>query len=261
MKFFTKPCRVIQPYSYPRTVLNTHKLSHNKKQQTFLISLGQRFKGLESGMVFEGTTGVCELIYRFNSKWVRKKEKYANSTNRQSLADSSKIAAFLPLEHQMRIRSDESDLCGIPMSFCCTINPLQWHMSTGSEFFSISQCRSVDATKLVFLSDQFPYRDDFPTKLGNITGRNIISCASLRNVFHWLSSLFKWYKSVLLKRKRDTRIEKTNKQRNKQRYHLKWCQSFFVFFECISCSPSWKQCTTWMIICLMTSCKGPIAHL
>ena len=98
---------------------------------------------------------------------------------------------------------------------------------------------------------------NLPTKLGNITGRNIISCASLRNVFHWLSSLFKWYKSVLLKRKRDTRTEKTNKER----YHLKWCQSFFVFFECISCSPSWKQCTTWMIICLMTSCKGPIAHL
>lgn len=46
MKFSTKPCirRVIQPYSYPRTVLNTHKLSNNKKQQTFLISLGQRFK-------------------------------------------------------------------------------------------------------------------------------------------------------------------------------------------------------------------------
>ena len=34
--------------------------------------------GLESGMVFEGTTGVYERIYRFNSKWVRKKEKYAN---------------------------------------------------------------------------------------------------------------------------------------------------------------------------------------
>ena len=34
---------------------------------------------LESGMVFEGTTGVFERIYRFNFKWVRKKEKYANS--------------------------------------------------------------------------------------------------------------------------------------------------------------------------------------
>ena len=35
--------------------------------------------GLESGWVFEGTTGVYEHFYRFNSKWVRKKEKYANS--------------------------------------------------------------------------------------------------------------------------------------------------------------------------------------
>ena len=30
--------------------------------------------GLESGMVFEGATGVYERIYRFNSKWIRKKE-------------------------------------------------------------------------------------------------------------------------------------------------------------------------------------------
>ena len=35
--------------------------------------------GLELGMVFEGSTGVFERIYRFNSKWVRKKVKYANS--------------------------------------------------------------------------------------------------------------------------------------------------------------------------------------
>ena len=35
--------------------------------------------GLESGMVFEETTGVNEQIYRFNSKCVRKKEKPANS--------------------------------------------------------------------------------------------------------------------------------------------------------------------------------------
>ena len=34
--------------------------------------------GLESGMVFEETTGVYERIYRFISKCVRKKEKYAN---------------------------------------------------------------------------------------------------------------------------------------------------------------------------------------
>ena len=35
--------------------------------------------GLESGMVFEGTTGVNEHINRLNSKWRGKKEKYANS--------------------------------------------------------------------------------------------------------------------------------------------------------------------------------------
>ena len=36
--------------------------------------------GLESGMIFEGTTGLYERIYRFNSKsGVRTKEKYANS--------------------------------------------------------------------------------------------------------------------------------------------------------------------------------------
>ena len=34
---------------------------------------------LESGMVFESTTGLYERVYRFNSKCVRKKEKYANS--------------------------------------------------------------------------------------------------------------------------------------------------------------------------------------
>ena len=34
--------------------------------------------GLESSMVFEGTTVVHEGIDRSNSKWVRKKEKYAN---------------------------------------------------------------------------------------------------------------------------------------------------------------------------------------
>ena len=76
-------------------------------------------------MVFEGTTGVCEHIYRFNSKRVRKKEKYANSTNRQSPADSLKISAFVPQGHQIRMRSDERDQCGFPMSFCCTIHPLQ----------------------------------------------------------------------------------------------------------------------------------------
>ena len=35
--------------------------------------------GLESGTGFEGATDVSERIYRFNSKRVRKKEKYENS--------------------------------------------------------------------------------------------------------------------------------------------------------------------------------------
>ena len=35
--------------------------------------------GLESGLVFEGTTGVYEGICRFNSKWIRNEEKFANS--------------------------------------------------------------------------------------------------------------------------------------------------------------------------------------
>ena len=47
----------------------------------FGLKTGQHFAhfGLESGMVFDGTTRVYERIYRFNSEWVRKKEKYANS--------------------------------------------------------------------------------------------------------------------------------------------------------------------------------------
>ena len=47
----------------------------------FCVKTGIHFArfGLESGVVFEGTTRVYERIYRFNSKWVRKKEKYANS--------------------------------------------------------------------------------------------------------------------------------------------------------------------------------------
>ena len=35
--------------------------------------------GLKSGIIFERITAVYERIYRFNSKWERKKEKYANS--------------------------------------------------------------------------------------------------------------------------------------------------------------------------------------
>ena len=51
---------------------------------TFLRSIGLKTGldfaqfGLESGMVFEETTGVYERIYPFNSKRIRKKEKYTN---------------------------------------------------------------------------------------------------------------------------------------------------------------------------------------
>ena len=56
--------------------------------------------GPQSSMVFEGTTGVYERICRFNSKWVRKKEKYANSKwfeeffcFRPNLSNDDKISA------------------------------------------------------------------------------------------------------------------------------------------------------------------------
>ena len=54
---FDKPCRFLPPY-----------------RVGFL-----RHFGMESGTVFEGTTGLHECICRFNSKWVRKKENCANS--------------------------------------------------------------------------------------------------------------------------------------------------------------------------------------
>ena len=46
----------------------------------FGLKMGIHFAhfGLKLGMVFEGTTGVYECVYCFNSKRVRKKEKYAN---------------------------------------------------------------------------------------------------------------------------------------------------------------------------------------
>ena len=56
--------------------------------------------GLESGMVFKGTTRVYEGIYCFNSKLVRMKEKYANSKMdfrnffclRSNLSDDGKLS-------------------------------------------------------------------------------------------------------------------------------------------------------------------------
>ena len=42
---------------------------------TFFFPLCAHF-GLESGMIFEGTTGLYECIYGFNSKWVRTNSKW-----------------------------------------------------------------------------------------------------------------------------------------------------------------------------------------
>ena len=65
--------------------------------------------GLEWGIVFEGTTGVYEriLFYRFNSKWVRKREKYANSKwiwsifcFRSNLSNNDIISAFILLREK-----------------------------------------------------------------------------------------------------------------------------------------------------------------
>ena len=50
----------------------------------FLGRFGQKtgidflYFGLESGMVFKETADVYERIYRFNSKWIGKRDKYAN---------------------------------------------------------------------------------------------------------------------------------------------------------------------------------------
>ena len=64
--------------------------------------------GLESGVVFEGTTEVYERIYRFDSKLVRKKEKYVNSNVRNDLP-SPYTASFQALSvnaFRWRIRDE-----------------------------------------------------------------------------------------------------------------------------------------------------------
>ena len=60
------------------TYLPTHRVGFLRR---FGLKMSIHFAnfGLESGMVFEGSTRLHERIYRFNSKWVRKNEKYANS--------------------------------------------------------------------------------------------------------------------------------------------------------------------------------------
>ena len=72
--FYSGVASLYKPYRYvpPHRVGFLHR---------FGLKTGIHFAhfGLESSVVFEGTAAAYERIYRFNSKWVRKKEKYANS--------------------------------------------------------------------------------------------------------------------------------------------------------------------------------------
>ena len=68
---------------------------------------------LESGVVFVGTMGVYERIYRFNSKWVRKKEKYANSKSLKNfflllsnLSNGDIISALRPSSLKTGVKND-----------------------------------------------------------------------------------------------------------------------------------------------------------
>ena len=68
---------------------------------------------LESGVVFEGTMGVYERIYRFNSKWLRKKEKYANSKSLKNfflllsnLSNGDIISALRPSSLKTGVKND-----------------------------------------------------------------------------------------------------------------------------------------------------------
>ena len=47
--------------------------------ESFHCTVKPPLSGHPPGMFFEGTTGAYERINCFNSKWIRKKEKYANS--------------------------------------------------------------------------------------------------------------------------------------------------------------------------------------
>ena len=60
----------LKPYGY----VPSHRVRFLRH---FGLKTGIHFAhfGLESGVVFEGTAAAYERIYRFNSKWVRKKEK------------------------------------------------------------------------------------------------------------------------------------------------------------------------------------------
>ena len=70
-KSFDHPCHLKSEFPHP-----------SSPSPTFTRVLVSKWYGLcrlcLSGMVFEGTREVYERIYHFSSKWLRKKEKYAN---------------------------------------------------------------------------------------------------------------------------------------------------------------------------------------
>ena len=72
-----KKSRGVLPYNKPYRYVPPQRVEFLLR---FGLKTGLDFAqfGLESGMVFGGTTGVYERIYPFNSKRIRKKEKYAN---------------------------------------------------------------------------------------------------------------------------------------------------------------------------------------
>ena len=64
------PYRIYKPYGY----VSPHRVGFLR---CFGLKTGTHFVhfGRESGIVFKWTTGVYERIYRFNSRWVSKKER------------------------------------------------------------------------------------------------------------------------------------------------------------------------------------------
>ena len=76
--------------------------------------------GLESGMAFEGTTGVYERICCFKSKWKRNREKYANSKWiiriffcwRSDLTNDDIISAQVRLKKGMNFWAQGENGCG-----------------------------------------------------------------------------------------------------------------------------------------------------
>ena len=75
----------------------------------FGLQTGIRFPyfGLESGMVFEGTTGVYE---RFNSKWVRNREIYHNNDVQSVFSWAPKVVGKCESKHWFSYGADGRSL-------------------------------------------------------------------------------------------------------------------------------------------------------